>query len=48
MRMSNEDYDLMLGCILENIVASPSNDAAAGNESAKKQQGKRKSKAKCK
>ncbi|ODN02737.1 Vacuolar protein sorting-associated protein 13A [Orchesella cincta] len=44
MRMSNEDYDLMLGCVLENIVVSPPSD---GNAAAKgSQSGKRKSKVK--
>ncbi|CAL8090191.1 unnamed protein product [Orchesella dallaii] len=47
MRMSNEDYDLMLGCILENIVASPPKDGYTSSESTKgSQSGKRKSKAK--
>lgn len=44
MRMSNEDYDLMLGCILENITApSPTASPQAGKGAAP---GKKKSKTK--
>lgn len=43
--MSNEDYDLMLGCVLENITASSAQNTGAG-ETKGSAPGKRKSKTK--